>query len=202
MLYLRVYDPSHSLTGIGEGLEDHGVARNVALAQAVRPGHVLLTAEVSTESADAVLELLVRSGVAPEDIDLARLDEIRPTEPGRTAASLIWAEVLGQAQANARPVARYLVFMVVAGVIAGFGVIETNAILIVGAMAVSPDLLPITAACVGFASRRGHLASRALVTLAVGMGATCLSASVLTVFIDYSICCPPASWSASLGSPG
>ena len=57
--------------------------------------------------------------------------------------------MLGQARANARPVARYLVFMVAAGVIAAFGVIEANEILIVGAMAVSPDLLPITAACVG-----------------------------------------------------
>ncbi len=69
---------------------------------------------------------------------------------GRHAdASLIWADVLGQARANARPVARYLVFMVVAGVIAAYGVIEVNSILIVGAMAVSPDMLPVAAACVG-----------------------------------------------------
>jgi uncharacterized membrane protein len=57
--------------------------------------------------------------------------------------------VLGRAALNARPVARYLVFMMAAGVIAAFGVIESNEILIVGAMAVSPDLLPICAACGG-----------------------------------------------------
>ena len=57
--------------------------------------------------------------------------------------------MLGQARRNARPVARYLVFMIVAGVIAAYGVIEVNSILIVGAMAVSPDVLPVTAACVG-----------------------------------------------------
>jgi uncharacterized hydrophobic protein (TIGR00271 family) len=184
MLHLRVYGPSDSLTQIGEDLADHGAARHVALAQGVRAGHVLLTAEVSAEWADRVLELLVRSGVAEEDIRLARLDEIGPLRPGRTAASLIWADVLGQARANARPVARYLVFMVAAGVIAAFGVIEANEILIVGAMAVSPDLLPITAACVGVASRRGHLAGRALLTLAVGMGATCLTAGLLTMVVD------------------
>jgi uncharacterized hydrophobic protein (TIGR00271 family) len=92
--------------------------------------------------------------------------------------------VLGQARANARPVARYLVFMVAAGLIAAFGVIEANTILIIGAMAVSPDLLPITAACVGLASRRGRLVRRALVTLAVGMGATCLTAALLTVLLE------------------
>jgi uncharacterized hydrophobic protein (TIGR00271 family) len=183
MLHLRIYGPSSSLTKIGEGLEDHGAARNVALAQGVRAGHVLLTAEVSAEWADGVLELLVRSGVAEEDIRLARLDEVGPIRPGR-AASLIWADVLGQARANARPVARYLVFMVAAAIIAAFGVIEANQILIVGAMAVSPDLLPITAACVGLVSRRGRLVRRALVTLAVGMGAICLTAAVLTVVLD------------------
>jgi uncharacterized membrane protein len=35
--------------------------------------------------------------------------------------------------------------MFVAGLIAGYGVVERSEILIVGAMAVSPDLLPITA---------------------------------------------------------
>jgi uncharacterized hydrophobic protein (TIGR00271 family) len=183
MLHLRVYGPSDSLTEIGEGLEDHGAARNVALAPGVRAGHVLLTAEVNAEWVDGVLELLVRSGVAEEDIRLARLDEIGPIRPG-SHASLIWADVLGQARANARPVARYLVFMVAAGVIAAYGVIQTNVILIVGAMAVSPDLLPITAACVGLVSRRGRLVRRALVTLAVGMGATCLTAALLTLVLD------------------
>jgi uncharacterized hydrophobic protein (TIGR00271 family) len=171
------------MTTIGIRLEDHGAARNVALAQGVRAGHVLLTAEVSADWADGVLELLVKNGVDEDDIRLARLDEIGPIRPGRSA-SLIWADVLGQASANARPVARYLVFMVAAGVIAAFGVIEANEILIVGAMAVSPDLLPITAACVGLVSRRGRLVRRALVTLAVGMGATCLTAAVLTLFLD------------------
>jgi uncharacterized hydrophobic protein (TIGR00271 family) len=183
MLHLRVYGPSASLTTIGVRLEDHGAARNVALAQGVRAGHVLLTAEVSADWADGVLELLIKNGVDEDDIRLARLDEIGPIRPGRSA-SLIWADVLGQARANARPVARYLVFMVAAGVIAAFGVIEANQILIVGAMAVSPDLLPITAACVGLASRRGRLVRRALVTLAVGMGATCLTAAVVTLVLD------------------
>ena len=51
-------------------------------------------------------------------------------------------------------------------------------------MAVSPDLLPITAACVGFVSRRGPLIARALVTLAVGMAATCLTAAAVGAVVD------------------
>jgi hypothetical protein len=201
MLQLRVYGLSDSLTEIGEGLEDHGAVRNVALSQGVRAGHVLLTAEVAAEWADRVLELLVARGVAKEDIALARFDEIGPIRPGHPA-SLIWTDVLGQARTNARPVGRYLVFMAAAGVIAAFGVIEANEILIVGAMAVSPDLLPITAACVGLVSRRGGLVARALVTLAVGMGATCLTAAVITVVLDWFDLLPQDSRSASPPSPG
>jgi uncharacterized hydrophobic protein (TIGR00271 family) len=184
MLHLRVYGPTESVTEVGTGLEDRGAARNVAIANGVRAGHVLLTAEVQPWSADAVLDFLLRSGVTEEDIALARLDEINPVAADHPATSLIWADVLGHARANARPVARYLIFMAVAGVIAAFGVIEANEVLIVGAMAVSPDLLPITAACVGLVGRRGRLVRRALVTLAVGLGATCLIAGVLTVILD------------------
>ncbi len=184
MLHLRLYGPSDALAKIGEGLEDRGAAGRVALSHGVRAGHVLLTAEVHSGAADEVLHFLVSSGVAEEDIRLARFDEVGPVRAGRAAASLIWADVLGQAALNARPVARYLVFMMAAGVIAAFGVIEDNEILIVGAMAVSPDLLPITAACVGLASRRGRLVGRALATLVVGLAVTCLTAGVLALVLD------------------
>ena len=97
------------------------------------------------------------------------------------ATSLIWADVLGQARRNARPVALYLAFAIAAGVIAAFGVIEVNSILIVGAMAISPDMLPISAACVGLVSRRGRLVRRALVTLVVGLGTSCLAATLVAV---------------------
>jgi uncharacterized hydrophobic protein (TIGR00271 family) len=76
------------------------------------------------------------------------------------------------------------VFMLTAGVIAGFGVINVNGILIVGAMAISPDALPIAAACIGLVSRRFALAGRALVTLALGLGAAALAACILTLVLD------------------
>jgi len=184
MLQLRIYGRSESLTDVGRGLEDDGGARNVALAPGVRAGHVLLTAEVHPASADAVLDALARGGVAQGDIALARIEEITPMAPGRNERGLVWADVLGQARANARPVGRFLVFMIVAGVIAGYGVIEASQILVVGAMAVSPDLLPIVAACVGLAGRRGALVRHALVTLVVGLGATCAAAVVLATVLD------------------
>ena len=179
MLQLRVFGQAAVLTEVGRWLEDSGRARHIALADALRADDALLLATVNSDAADAVLEHLATRGVTADNIALARLDDLAPVAPGRAAASLIWADMLGQARRNARPVARYLVFMVVAGVIAGYGVITVNSILIVGAMAVSPDTLPIIAACVGLVSGRIWLVLRALATLAVGLAATGLAACAI-----------------------
>jgi uncharacterized membrane protein len=68
---------------------------------------------------------------------------------------------MGEARVHARPLGRYLALMSVAAFVAALGVIRDNPILIVGATAVSPDLLPICAACVGIVGRRVALTSRA-----------------------------------------
>jgi uncharacterized hydrophobic protein (TIGR00271 family) len=179
MLHLRAYGSDSQLREVAERLEERGdVSRSVVIA-GVRPGHAVLMAEVTPGSTDAVLEF-VGAWVPPEDVAITRLDDIGLTAPGLTSTSLIWADVLGLAHRYAQPVARYLAFMAMAGVIAGFGVIQDNSILIVGAMAVSPDLLPITATCVGLVARRGALALRAFLTLALGLGVTCAAAIALS----------------------
>ena len=96
----------------------------------------------------------------------------------------MWEDVLGMAWLNARPIGRYLAFMLVAGVIGCYGVIERSAILIVGAMAISPDLLPITSIGVGLVSRRGGLAGRALLTLSLGLALASVAAAVFTLAQD------------------
>jgi uncharacterized hydrophobic protein (TIGR00271 family) len=74
--------------------------------------------------------------------------------------------------------------MSVAGVIAGFGVIDEDQILIVGAMAVSPDLLPITAACTGLVLRRGRLVRQGIGSLVIGLAVAAAFAAAVTGFLD------------------
>jgi uncharacterized membrane protein len=94
-----------------------------------------------------------------------------------------WVEVLGQARLNARPLARYHTLMGVAGLIAALGVITANQILIVGAMAVSPDLLPLCSVCVGLVARRPRLARHAALTLLSGLALAGLVAALLTLLL-------------------
>ena len=102
------------------------------------------------------------------------------------AQSFAWLEVLGEARANARPLGRYLAMMAVAGVIAALGVIESNAILIVGAMAVSPDLLPVCSLGVGIVGRRWSLARTAAGTLVIGLLLVAAVATLLTFLLDVT----------------
>jgi uncharacterized hydrophobic protein (TIGR00271 family) len=69
-------------------------------------------------------------------------------------------------------------------VIAAFGVIDQDQILIVGAMAVSPDLLPVTAACTGLVLRRRRLIRGGLGSLLLGLGVACLFAAAVTGFLN------------------
>jgi uncharacterized hydrophobic protein (TIGR00271 family) len=147
----------------------------------------LVTADVDPAAADRVLDDISEIGVDAQDLSLSRDEKI--TLGGSTPlgqARLAWAAVLGEARANARPISRYLLLMMIAGVIAAFGIIDRNDILIVGAMAVSPDLLPLCAACVGLEARRRSLVARALRTLLLGMAIACGVAALLGFVLDVT----------------
>jgi uncharacterized hydrophobic protein (TIGR00271 family) len=73
--------------------------------------------------------------------------------------------------------------MVAAGIIAGIGVVSGSAVLIVGAMALSPDLLPVAAIAIGVVERRGRLALRALRALGIGLATAALGAFLATVLL-------------------
>jgi uncharacterized hydrophobic protein (TIGR00271 family) len=184
MLQLRVYGRADALTTLGHELERDGAAKHLGLTPSLRAGGAVLAGVVAPAAADAVLDRLTAGGIPAEDIALTRSDDIGPLAAAGSAADFIWADVLGQARLNARPVARFLVFMMMAGVIAAFGVIEDNQILIVGAMAVSPDAKPIAAVCIALVGRRARLAVLATTTLVVGLGAAAAAACMLTVVLD------------------
>ncbi len=192
MLFLRVYAPEALADEVASSLGAVDGVRHLARAPLAEPGATMVTADVEPGSVDAALEALERFDIPADDVLLARLTLIGPARRdgpfARNADALIWSEVLGEARAQSRIVARYLAFMLIAGTIAAFGVLNGNSILIVGAMAVSPDLLPLTAACVGIVGRRVRLASRAVGTLAVGLAlASAASFTVVTVLRAFGL---------------
>jgi uncharacterized hydrophobic protein (TIGR00271 family) len=172
------------MAGVAEQLRALPGTRHVSLAQAGASRDARVTADLLPEAADRALAALEELGVSPDDIALVRLDAI-PIEGGPAeVGALIWTEVLGQARAEARAPARYLVLMAAAGVVAGLAVINRSATLIVGAMAISPDLLPVIAACTGLVLRQRRLVVRWLAALAVGLFTTGVLAAVVAALLD------------------
>jgi len=96
-----------------------------------------------------------------------------------------WADVRGRADEHARLGLIYMLYMAAAGVIAGVGVLTGSSILVVGAMAISPDLLPISAAAIALLERRWSLAGRAIFTLFVGLGTALVAAALATLTLRY-----------------
>jgi uncharacterized hydrophobic protein (TIGR00271 family) len=182
VLQLRVYGDTATIEAVAKDIGGLPGALHVGFSESATEGGALLTADLQPESADRALRRLGRLGIRAEDIALVRLETIGPAAVSEPLV-VVWADVLGQARVRARAPARYLVLMAVAGVIAGLAVVNTSSVLIVGAMAISPDLLPVTAACTGLVLGRWRLAGRGLVTLLLGLLVACALAAGVTVVL-------------------
>jgi uncharacterized hydrophobic protein (TIGR00271 family) len=180
VLQLRVFGESQQLVDVAARLQAIPGSRHVVRTGDGIEGDAFVTADLVDDAVDRALEQVRRIGVPAEDVVLVRVETIGPAAGQRPLASIVWADLLTQAGVNARPVARYLVFMAMAGVIAAFGVIYENVTLVVGAMAISPDTLPITAAATALVLARWRLAWRAVVALVVGLAVACVVGGVLT----------------------
>jgi uncharacterized hydrophobic protein (TIGR00271 family) len=184
MISVEVFGSSAAMHRLARTLDGFDGVSRVRCVEAARAGHSVVVAAARPTAVDPLLDELHRHGVGDDDIELSRVEVFGQAVAAPAGTALVWADVLGVAWHNARPVGRYLTFLLVAGVIAGYGVIERNPILIVGAMAVSPDLLPITAVGVGVARRRARLVLEALLTLAAGLGLAALAAALVALAQD------------------
>jgi uncharacterized hydrophobic protein (TIGR00271 family) len=180
VLQLRVFGSERLVAEVAGHLHELPGSRHVIVMGDGSSGNAQVTADLSDDAVDHALTHVQRLGCPAEDVVLLRLDSVGSAVAQRPLASVVWADLLSQAGANARPLARYLVFMAAAGVIAAFGVIYANTTLVVGAMAISPDTLPICAAATALVLRRWNLAGRATATLVLGLGLACVVGAVMT----------------------
>jgi len=188
VLRLRSSVDSERAPHFGAALRElDGVRRLVRQPDEAEAGSVVFVADVEPAAADQLVEAIAELGIGVDDYVLTRVEVVAPLRRHLAGSDGIegtaWVEVLGQARANSRPLARYLVLITVAAVIAALGVITSSSILIVGAMAVSPDLLPICATCVGIVGGRRRLAGRAFFTLSVGLALVVAVAAALSALL-------------------
>lgn len=188
MLRLDCFVATDLLDKATSALAGTAGVRHVTSAAPTSEGLVPVSADVDASSADAAIDRLAELGVPSEDVTLWRIPGIQPLGWRRGAHSSdssaqVWAEIVGRADEHAELAVSYLAFMVAAGIIAGVGVLTGSAVLLVGAMAISPDLLPVSASAIGIVERRWGLAARAIRVLLLGMGAAALASCAATLLL-------------------
>lgn len=199
MLHVRVFAPPDRSTEALDALRSLDGVHNLVhmVGVEVEHGDDLITGMVEPTAANDVVERLRalqidRPGavalIHQDRIDV-RSDEDEAAESGswdRSADALIVEEVVDEAKENARLSLNYLISMAVAGIIAGIGVSQDQPILIVGAMAISPDLLPLTAICVGVVARDRRTSWIGLRTLLSGLGVASIGAGIVVELADLA----------------
>jgi len=140
------------------------------------PGDVLL-ADVAREGASGLVEDLRALGVVERGaISLDHPDghlsaaSARASEraPGAPGDAVVWEEVEAVTSEAVALNWSFLLFMVMAALIAGAGIFLDSPILIVGAMVVGPEFGPLAGVCVALVEGRPALAGRSLAALAAG----------------------------------
>jgi uncharacterized hydrophobic protein (TIGR00271 family) len=194
MLHLRmIIKPELSGPVVDRLLGDPAVTHVVVLPGAARqpPGDVILC-DVVREGANAVLANLRSLGVpehgsiAVETVDVAissAANRAADEAPGEAADAVVWDEIEHKIVEETRLTATFVVFLAVATMIAGIGVLLDQPILIVGAMVVGPEFGPLAALCLGMVRRRRRPVVDSLVALGVGFPA----AMVATVLFTWAL---------------
>jgi uncharacterized hydrophobic protein (TIGR00271 family) len=189
MVHLRIIAPPGRVAAALEALESSPTVINVIhLPGAARkPKGDVILCDVAREEASVILEdlrglALDREGsIAIELIDTALSDAAIVAEraaEGAPSDAVIWEDVTQRTSESALLTPGFLVFMVLAALIASVGIFLDSAILIVGAMVVGPEFGPIAGFCVAAVQRRPKLAARSFAALAVGF-----PLAILAVFV-------------------
>jgi uncharacterized hydrophobic protein (TIGR00271 family) len=195
VIHVRIVSSPELLEPVLLRIEDDASIVNVVVVEGAgrRPAGHLLLLDVTEESAGDLLDSLRELGVhesgsvslqrAPLTVSAAAV-RAEKLAPGHPEEAVIWGEVLARAETDANLTVSLVVFMVIAALIAAVGIMTDSPILIVGAMVVSPDYNPLSAATVGLFVHRRALAWRGLTTLATGFAAGVVATILLGLVVD------------------
>jgi uncharacterized hydrophobic protein (TIGR00271 family) len=143
----------------------------------VRPPGDVIEADLPRDAVDDVVAGLMAIGVheqgtiqlLPVETWISRTG-LRAEEeaPVADADTVVWSDVIEQAYENSAFTWTFMSFMILATLLAGIAVATDSVILIIGAMVLGPEFVPITALGLAIVRRRPHLFRRALRTLVLG----------------------------------
>ncbi len=158
-----------------------------------RPAGDLILCDIAREDASVLIADLRELGIERDGaiaIDsIGTLLSERAVHAVEIAAgspedAVVWEQVEATTSESATVSVSFVLFIVLAGLIASVGIYLDSAILIVGAMVVGPEFGPIAGFCVAAVQRRRDLAVRSLIALLVGFPAAIAAVLVATLIFQ------------------
>ncbi|MGY1830563.1 DUF389 domain-containing protein [Geodermatophilus sp. SYSU D01180] len=143
----------------------------------VEPAGDLVLADVARESADALVGRLRDlhvdrdGGITIEAVDTAvsaSAERAEEAAPGDGSDAVVWEQVVRTTAADSSLSVSYLSFLTIATLLAGIGIVNDSAILVIGAMVLGPEFAPLAGLAVALVARRRRVARAAVRALVVG----------------------------------
>jgi uncharacterized hydrophobic protein (TIGR00271 family) len=194
VVHLRIVVPSHNAEHALDLLQGIPSVCNLIYlpGAAHKPVGDVILCDVAREDASVVisdlkeLEIEHEGSIAIEDVDSLVSDAAEAAEKaaaGYPSDAVVWEEVEARTSENTELSASFLLFMVLACLIASVGIMLDSPILIIGAMVVGPEFGPIAGFCVAAVQRRRDLVKRSLMPLLVGFPLGIAAAVLFTLLI-------------------
>ena len=195
MVHLRIVVPSHNAEHALDLLKGIPSVCNLIYlpGAAHKPEGDVILCDVAREDASVVVgdlkefEIEREGSIAMEDVDSLISDAAERAEraaEGAPSDAVVWEEVEARTSENTELSASFLLFMVLACLIASVAIMLDSAILLVGAMVVGPEFGPLAALCVAAVQRRNDLVKRSLLPLVIGFPLAITAAFLFTLAID------------------
>lgn len=195
LVHLRLTTPADLSEAVRGVLAEAECVTNVTFHEGVvvRPEGDLVECDVAREQAEDVLcrleeigldergGIVVTTPTSTPFREARRLDEVAPGHPDD---AVIWESVEATAHAGAVPTLSYLLFLLLAVMLAAIAVVTDSAILVVGAMVVGPEFAVIAAASAGIALRRWGLLLRSVQLFVLSFAFAVLVTALLALLLS------------------
>ena len=203
MLHLRLVSPPETVPQVLEYLTGlRSVTNVVHLPRAAqKPRGDLVLCDVAREDGSVVLGTLGTLGLSSEgsiavlNVDVSLSEAARQAEryaEGSPADAVIWEQVASQTSESAELSGSFLLFMVIATLLAAVGILTDSAILVIGAMVVGPEFGPIAEFAWLWWLADRISAKRSLVALLVGFPLGVAAAYAMTELLVWTGIAPQA----------
>lgn len=195
MLHLRILTPSHRTDAVLDAVRREPGSSSVVLVRGagVEPVADLVQADVAREAADALLERLRALGVyedgsiSIQTVDTAlgaAADRARERAPGAASDALVWEQLSAVTGEESSLAVSFLLFLVIATLIAAVGLLTDSQVLIVGAMVLGPEFGPLAGIAVALVKRRWSRAWQSSRALLIGFPVAIVVTGVAVAALD------------------